>query len=345
MENGIPTRDNLVTMPLPRPARQRLTFATFPWKFFRRALLIFVVCAVGVLLYTWFRPVEVLLDVTGVNLRLQGVRSRSVTIDGHRIHYYTGGSGTPIVLVHGLGGRSEDWANLMPQLMRDHRQVYALDLLGFGQSDKPRDVAYSIPQEAHLVEQFMDTQRLSNPDLAGWSMGGWIALRVALDQPQRIQRLLIYDSAGVRFDLSFDPGLFAPESAEKLAQLNQILNPGPTPPIPHFIERDVLRITRTNGWVVRRAMDSMLTQKDLLDGQLGALKMPMLISWGKQDHVIPADAGVTIHKEVPQSVLEIFDGCGHLAPRQCADRIGPQTVEFLDSNPPLAGQTREIPAR
>jgi pimeloyl-ACP methyl ester carboxylesterase len=345
MEKEISTRDNLVTMPPPRPTRQRLTFATFPWIFFRRALLIFAVCAAGVVLYTWLRPVEVLLDVTAVNLRLEGIHSRSVTIDGHRIHYYTGGSGTPIVLVHGLGGRSEDWANLMPQLMRDHRQVYALDLLGFGQSDKPRDVAYSIPQEAHLVEQFMDAQHLSNPDLAGWSMGGWVALRVALDQPQRIQRLLIYDSAGVRFDLTFDPGLFAPDSPQKLAQLNQILNPGPTPPIPGFIGRDVLRITRNNGWVVLRAMDSMLTQKDLLDGQLAALKMPMLIAWGKLDHVIPAEAGAAIHKEVPQSVLEIFDGCGHLAPRQCADRVGPQTVEFLDANPPLESQRKEIAAR
>jgi pimeloyl-ACP methyl ester carboxylesterase len=328
-----------------RPARQRLSWSTFPWSFFRRVLLVFVVLTAGVTLYAWLRPVELLFDMAAVNLRMQGIHSRYVVIDGHRIHYFTGGSGQPIVLVHGLGGRSEDWANLMPQLMRDHRQVFALDLLGYGQSEKPRDAAYSVSQEAHLVESFMDAQHLARTDLAGWSMGGWIAMRVALDQPQRIRRLLIYDSAGVRFDLSFDPGLFAPDTPAKLDALNQLLNPFSAPPVPGFIRRDIFRITRENGWVIRRSIDSMLTQTDLLDGKLSALQMPMLIAWGKQDHLIPPAAGEAIHKEVPPSVFEIFDGCGHLAPRQCAARMGPKTVEFLNADPPLKAQMQQIPQR
>jgi pimeloyl-ACP methyl ester carboxylesterase len=307
-------------------------------------LLLFVAVTFAVLLYAWFRPLELLFEAATLSLRFQGIHSRYAVIDGHRIHYFTGGSGQPIVLVHGLGGRSEDWANLMPQLIRDHHRVYALDLLGYGRSDKPKDVAYSIPQEALLVESFMTAQHLAQTDLAGWSMGGWIAARVALDQPQRIRRLILYDSAGVRFDLNFDPTLFAPDTPERLNMLNQLLNPVPPPPIPGFIQRDIFRMNRENGWIVRRSLDSMLTQQDLLDGKLGALKMPVLLSWGRQDHVVPPAAGEAMHGEISQSVLQIFDGCGHLAPRQCTSRMGPKTIEFLDAVPPLKAQVQEIPA-
>ncbi|MBT9329649.1 alpha/beta fold hydrolase [Paracidobacterium acidisoli] len=342
-----PEQEKIVTMPA--RTRERLSFHTFPWRFFRRALVIFAVCTAALLVYVWQRPVEVLFRMTAIGLRLKGIHSEYVAIDGRRIHYYTGGaytggSGTLVVLVHGLGGRSEDWANLMPQLMRDHRRVYAPDLLGYGQSEKPGDATYSVPEEAHLIEAFMDAQHLDQVDLAGWSMGGWIAMRVALDRPQRIRRLMLYDSAGVRFNLSFDPGLFVPRTAQELTELNALLNPGPVPSIPGFIERDVLRLSRKDGWVIRRSLDAMLTQKDLMDGKLGVLKMPVLIAWGRQDHLIPPAAGEAIHGEIPQSVLEIFDGCGHLAPRQCAARIGPKTVEFLDADPPLSSRTEEIPA-
>ena len=59
-----------------------------------------------------------------------------------------------------------------------------------------------------MVEGFLDSQHLHQPDLAGWSMGGWIAMQVALQQPERIRRLVLLDSAGLRFKLGFDPALF-----------------------------------------------------------------------------------------------------------------------------------------
>ena len=72
-------------------------------------------------------------------LRLHGVHSQFVTVDGYRVHYLVGGSGRPLLLVHGLGSRGEDWANLIPQLIAGGNRVYALDLLGYGLSAQPRD--------------------------------------------------------------------------------------------------------------------------------------------------------------------------------------------------------------
>jgi pimeloyl-ACP methyl ester carboxylesterase len=311
-------------------------------------------CLVGILLlvvalivFAWEWPLTLLLAVTQTRLLLAGVHSRYTAIPyGNvgtvHVHYYVGGSGPPLVLVHGLGGRAEDWASLMPQLVRDHHRVYALDLPGYGRSDWPRDAQYSIPEFAAGVEAFMDSQHLERADLGGWSMGGWIAMRLALDEPQRVRRLMVFDSAGTRFQLNWDTAVFEPNTPEKLRALDDLLMPAPPPRVPGFIARDIFRYVDRHGWVVRRNMDSMLTLRDLLDGKLGALKMPVLIVWGRQDHLIPYTAGEQIHREIPQSEMQIFDGCGHLAPGQCAARVGPVVTGFLDEARPMAGRQAEI---
>jgi pimeloyl-ACP methyl ester carboxylesterase len=317
------------------------------WRVTRWVLLGILVLLVALVLSAILRPLAVLWFATQARLLFHGIHSdyTEIPFAGNprvRIHYFVGGSGPPVVLVHGLGGRAEDWANLMPQLVRDHHRVYALDLPGYGRSDWPKNATYSIPEETAAVEAFLDNRHLDRIDLAGWSMGGWIVMRLALDQPQRIRRLIILDSAGIRFPLTWDPAIFEPNTAAKLRTLDDLLMPGAAPRVPAFVERDIFRFVKKHAWVVLRNMNSMLTGADLLDGQLAGLKMPMLIVWGKQDHLIPVSVGEQIHRDVPQSELEIFDGCGHLAPGQCAAQVGPVVKGFLDEPAPIAGQEAEI---
>jgi pimeloyl-ACP methyl ester carboxylesterase len=296
-----------------------------------RALLAVFGFVIGLGLLVWMRPLAVLFTGAQLALRFDGVRSEYVRVDGYRIHYYVGGAGQPIVLVHGLGGRSEDWTQLIPQLVRGGRRVYALDLLGYGRSQKPADAPYSIAQEAGIVEHFIAAEGLTQTDLAGWSMGGWVAMRVAVDDPQAIRKLIVYDSAGLRFVVPYDAALFWADTPEKLAKLNDLLSPGKAPALAGFIQRDVLRELERNGWVIHRSVQSMMTGADLMDGRLSELKMPMLIVWGKQDQITPVAMAYQLHAAVPQSALEVYDGCGHLAPRECVGRIGPRTVEFLNA--------------
>lgn len=327
------------TTPLQRKPRRS-------WRILRWILLAILLFLIFIVSFAFLRPLALLWLATQTRLRFEGIHSdyTHIPFAGHaqvRVHYYVGGSGSPIVLVHGLGGRSEDWAGLMPQLVRDHHRVYALDLPGYGRSDWP-DAAYSIPQLTAAVEAFLDNRHLDHTDLAGWSMGGWLAMRVALDQPQRIRRLVILDSAGTRFSFTWDTTLFEPDTATKLTKLDNLLMPTTAPHVPAFIQRDIFRFVGRHAWVVKRNMNSMLTGADILDGQLGGLKMPMLIVWGKQDHLIPVATGDQIHRAIPQSEFEVFDGCGHLAPGQCAAQIGPVVRGFLDEPSPTPGQQAEI---
>jgi pimeloyl-ACP methyl ester carboxylesterase len=334
----------VITMPPPRPYRPSPGERRAARTTLTRALLVVVFFFVGLILFACLRPLELLLTVLQLKLRVDGISSRYTNIDGYRIHYFEGGSGQPILLIHGLGSRAEDWANIMPQLVHGGRHVYAIDMLGYGRSSRPADAAYSIPAEAGVVEKFLASQNLRQTDLGGWSMGGWVAIRVALDEPERVRRLAIYDSAGLRFDLPFKASLFWPDNPAALTALNDLLSPGRGPHIPALMQRDVLRLVQRNGWIVQRSMESMLTGADLVDGKLSTLKMPVLIVWGKNDQLTPVALAYTFHAQIPQSVLEIYDGCGHLAPRECADRIGPNTLAFLNAEPPMPPQVKEIPA-
>lgn len=316
-----------------------------------------VAAVLAIVCYGWLRPISLLENATDVRLLAEGIHSRYTTIDGQRIHFYVGGTTdngvAPVVLVHGLGGYAEQWADLMIQLVHSHRRVYAIDLLGYGNSAKPKDASYSIAQEAELVQAFMAGMQLEHVDLGGWSMGGWVVMQVALDHacPQVthsgpglvmvpcVQRLMLFDSAGVKFSLDWNPVLFVPDTPAKLAALDKLLFPTAPPQLPGFLERAILRRAREQGWVVQRSMNSMLAGEDIEDDRLSQLKMPVLIVWGAQDHIIPPSAAEVIHRGIPQSVLELFQGCGHLAPSQCAGRVGPKLIDFLNGSAPASGST------
>jgi len=289
---------------------------------------LFCVIALGVAF--WKRPVTFFDKFTELHMLLSGAQSRMITVEGHRMHYYVMGpaAGQAVVLVHGLGGRAEDWENLAPYLTRAGYRVYLPDLFGYGQSARPSRFSYSIPDEAAAVEDFFDVMGLKRVDLGGWSMGGWIVQRVAADYPERIRKLMLFDSAGIYERPKWDTNLFTPVTPDQLAQLDALLMPHP-PKVPPFIARDVLRASGQNAWVIHRALASMLTGRDATDALLPTLKMPVLIVWGALDQVTPLDQGIRMHSLIPQSTLQVIPGCGHLAPRQCTPQIGPKVVDFI----------------
>jgi pimeloyl-ACP methyl ester carboxylesterase len=306
-------------------------------------LLVMGIVAAALALAQWRSPVWVTAKIIKASLFLEGIQSHYVTIDGQELHYVEGGTGDPVVLVHGLGSSAQEgWSEIMPYLVHSGHHVYAMDLLGFGESAKPPDRSYSITEQARLLEKFLDTQHLQKVALAGESMGGWISAVAALDQPQRISQLILFDSAGLWFKPSFDLALFTPHTKEQLDALIAILMPHPLP-IPNYVKEDLIRTTRRDGWVIERALASMTAGGDLLDRRFSSLKMPLLIVWGRQDLLTPLTIGEAMHHVAPQSVLAVYDGCGHIAVKTCADRIAPLTVNFLAGSGPQAGRTIEIP--
>ena len=299
----------------------------------KRALLVVlaaIALAIIAIIGFYFRPVGYFNARTYLQEHFDGFENHSIKVDGYRMHYLAMGpaSGPPVILVHGLGGRAEDWWNVAPVLAQAGFRVYMPDLIGFGRSQQPADFSYSIRDQATVVVAFMDTLGLKQVDLGGWSMGGWIVQLVASGHPERVSRLILIDSAGLNIKPSWDTNLFVPTSPQELDELDALLMPHP-PSIPPFIARDYLRNFRRNGWVIKRALAAMKTGQDVTDNLLPQLKMPVLIIWGSLDQIVPVDQAKTMRKLIPQSQLDVVPGCGHMVPLQCSAEMDRTALQFI----------------
>jgi pimeloyl-ACP methyl ester carboxylesterase len=280
------------------------------------------------------------------NLWRSHVRSEYVDAGGYRIHYFEatppgGSAGIPLLLVHGLGSRAEDWGGMIPTLAAEGFHVYVPDLLGYGRSARP-DVAYSVALEEGVVVDFMRAVGLQRTDVDGWSMGGWIAAKIALDHPEMVKRVVLDDSAGLKYQPAFDRAAFVPTNEAGVNRLMALLTPKPLP-MPGFVMRATLRKFRRDGKIIQTSMDSMLSGSDLLDGQLNDIAQPTLIVWGTEDKLIPMSIGEQMHREIPNSVFDGIVGCGHLAPAECAKPVLAGTIEFLKAQPAMKGGEQMLP--
>jgi pimeloyl-ACP methyl ester carboxylesterase len=278
----------------------------------------------------YLRPVAYFNGLMYVQAFFAGVESHTITIAGYRVHYNAEGpkTGAPVVLVHGLGGRAEDWRGLAQSLAAAGYRVYMPDLPGYGRSEQPADFSYAVHDEAEQVVHFLDAMGLKKVDLGGWSMGGGIVQHVAFRHADRVHKLMLFDAVGIYELPKWNVKLFTPRSAAELGQLEALLTPKP-PQVPGFIARDVVRLSNKDGWVIDRAVEQMLNGKDATDALLPQFKMPVLVVWGGADKIFPVSQAETMHRLIPQSELVVIPGCGHLAPGECTDRIAPKVAAFL----------------
>ena len=301
--------------------------------------VVIVVGLAGGMLYK--KPLWMADQVLLYKLKQANVRSHFVNIPEGRIHYIDGpvddnGGAVPLVLIHGLAGRSLDYTPLIPMFEENNFHVYALDLLGYGGSDKPVSSDYSIATEEQVVLHFMDAMHLKHAYVVGWSMGGWIALKLALDAPQRVDRIAVLDSAGITFVSDLDAAAMAPTDGAGVDRLIRTMSPTMRVP-PPFIQRDIIRWLGEQRWVVERSLNAMRGGKDIVDFKLASMQPPLVIVHGSQDALIPPSVAESMHRMDPRSVYVSVLGCGHFAPMECSEAVGKATVAFLKAQPAMVG--------
>lgn len=275
----------------------------------------------------YFQPLLVFNAARDVYLYAIGMRGDFVTVGPHRIHYLAGGEGPPLLLVHGIAMSGDDWAPLLRTLKKTHR-VYAIDLLGYGRSDKPLDGDYSITNETNIVRGFLDVKQLPQTDILGVSMGGWIAAKLAAEHPERVRRLVLVSSAGFNFPTKLHEASFSPATLIQLRE-SLAMQTDQAGRLPDFVARDFLRRSKKKAPIVRASMRAMLTGHDLVEGKMQRATMPVLILWGTHDRIIPFTVAARMQRELRNSRIEPLPGCGHLAIIECRERALPPIEEFL----------------
>ena len=260
----------------------------------------------------------------------QGPAGNSVRVLGANLHYVDAGSGSVVVVLHGLADDVGVWESVMPALAAKHR-VIALDQIGFGRSDKPL-LGYRAGTFVDFLDGFLNELKIDRASLVGNSLGGWIAANFALAHPERIERLVLCDAAGyAAVPKTMDPRAL---NALRLASREDIRYLGPLAFHNKQFYEDVdlafkQRVTAGDNYTVNQLLDSMIRGEDVLDGRLGAIHKPTLIVWGREDKLIPLNFAERFHKEITGSRLEVIDDCGHMPHVECADKFNHALLKFF----------------
>jgi pimeloyl-ACP methyl ester carboxylesterase len=258
------------------------------------------------------------------------------------------GQGRPVLLLHGFATSSYTWHAIIPELSKNHR-VIAIDLRGFGASDKPLDDHYSIQDQAEAVQAFIEQENLRNLTVIGHSYGGGITLTLALNEGKerkpRIRNIVLIDTIAYRQPV---PIFF------KLLQIPMVGDIGMTLVPPEIQARQGLRLAyydpdKITGQDIaeyantlyssaaRHALTKTIEQMipeniDELALRYKTIKLPTLIVWCQQDKVVPVVLGLRLHEEMRSSELALFTHCGHMPQEEKPEDTAAAIQAFLKRN-------------
>lgn len=262
----------------------------------------------------------------------QTAQTKTATVYGAKIHYLEAGTGPVVILLHGLGGSSSNWASTIGPLSQKYR-VIVPDQIGFGRSDKPM-LNYRVATLVDFLNGLYKELKIERASLVGNSLGGFTAAAFALAYPQKVDRIVLVDAAGFALPKDADPRLLNalnPSTREGVKQImslvfyNKALFANDAAVDALFAQK----IAAGDGYTVQRFIESIARGEDVLDGKLGAIKHPTLIVWGREDELTPLAMGERFKKELPNSELLIIEKCGHVPQMEKASEFNAAVMKFL----------------
>ncbi len=254
---------------------------------------------------------------------------------GVRLRYLEQGdpAGSPVILLHGIGDSWFSFSRVLPGLSPSHR-VYALDLRGHGDSDRP-DAAYGPRAMAEDVLAFMDTLAIGRATLVGHSMGSLVAQRAALSASERIARLvLIGSTTNARNDATVAlqgelAALSDPVPADYLMAFQSSTIHRPVPA--GFLVRVVAESRKVPVRVWRAALAGMLEAGSFAG--LTRLNIPSLLMWGDRDAIFPRAEQRALVDALPVSSLRVYRETGHAPHWERPKEVVRDLERFLRSVP------------
>jgi len=274
-------------------------------------------------------------------------QSARVIVDGVDLAYDEHGQGRPLVLVHGLAACSASWRETASILSRDFRCI-AVDLMGFGRSDKPVGESYTLERQAELLQMFLVELALEDAVLIGHSYGGGVCLSALRDPCPRVSALVLVDS--ICYPQSAPP-TFRLLGFPVLGPLALYLVPKSwvtgtvfgnaygkrAAPAQELVAANALALASASG---RHAL--IQTVRELMARPIEPLadysrfSLPTLIVWGRRDRLVPIALGQRLACQISGVQFVAFDKCGHLpqeeSPRETAEVIA-RFVGTMPSGP------------
>ena len=254
-----------------------------------------------------------------------------------------GHGGAPIVLLHGFGTSSFVWRNIAPEIALANRTAFAIDLFGYGESDRPFDADFGIASQAELVDRALTALRLPKATVVGLDLGGAVALRLAASRPERVERLFLVNPIALNEVPAGDVTALQRNTARfALRAARGIL--GAAPMLGEVLRRSVADESHMPDKLVARYLAPYVGQEglnhllllarsiddeDLEDAELGSLAQPALIVWGEKDPWVDPGFPQKLADTLPGSRLVRLPGVGRLVPEEAPDDLVNLLLEFI----------------
>jgi pimeloyl-ACP methyl ester carboxylesterase len=273
--------------------------------------------------------------------------SRTVDVDGQRIHFHDVGQGPPLVLLHGGGPGVSGWSNFkynLPELA-EHFRCIVIDQPGFGHSHQPKFTEHFFNYSARFVVRLLAELGIDRCDFLGNSLGGGTTVRIALDHPDLANRLILMGPGGLAFNI-FYPGLteglksvrdfYRGEGPtyEKMEEFISVMTFDKKFVTEEFInERLALAKDPKTMDGTRHALETVRSREFWADGELWRdlekLKQKTLLVWGRDDKTMPIDGAFFALKRIRDVRLHVFGRCGHWAQMEKQDEFDEVVKGFL----------------
>lgn len=265
-----------------------------------------------------------------------------VDAGGIHLHYVEAGKGTPVLLLHGWPTSSYLWRNVIPEIAKTNR-VIALDLPGFGQSEKPLDASYSFRFHAEVLDKFLDAVGVEKMGLAVHDLGGPVGLYWATHNRERIRRLALLNTL-VYPEMSWAVMMFV--VACRLPVASQWISS------PRGIKLTMRLGVKNKAVIQGEALSAYLApyrsrvaRKALLkaayglhpngfkviNDRLAGLRCPVRVVYGKNDRILPdvAKTMARVKRDLPQAEVTALEGCGHFLQEDQPQEVGRLLAEFF----------------
>lgn len=270
--------------------------------------------------------------------------SNFAEVDGATVHYQEfGDSSNPtLIMIHGYSASTHVWQTVAPMFAEKDFHIIAVDLLGFGYSDKPAWFDYRIQSQARMIMRFMNVLGIGRATLVGSSYGGAVAMMATLDYPERVEKLVLV-SAVINDEPTNHPLL----KLVNLPGLGEVLTPFFVDSKVFLKHRMKTTFSKANQDLITRerinAVHRPLSAKDghnsilqsarnwdanQIEDDAHLINQPTLIIWGEEDNVIPIRYGYKLNKEILNSRFVVLKNCGHIPSEEAPESFVEITTNF-----------------
>ena len=286
-----------------------------------------------------------------------GIPLRTVTVHGHEVTYRLAEHDRPgptLLLIHGMAGNSKTWSTVMPKLAENFT-VLAPDLLGHGESAKPIG-DYSLGAYANGLRDLLAVVGLGPVTVIGHSLGGGVAMQLAYQHPELVDRMVLVGAGGLGREVSWllrlltlpgaeyaMPLIFPPFLRGRGDTVSRLLHErGLRAPRLAEMWRAYVSLTQAENRAafvrtLRAVIDPGGQSFSATDRLYLAEAMPTLVIWGEGDQIIPVEHAHLAHAAIPGSRLEIFEDIGHFPHAECPERFVDVVIDFVNTTEPVPG--------